>query len=467
MTQQRGRYGGGYIRKRGNSFSCQFRHDGATLHESFKFDPKKPRDEQRAKRDAHAWLARMQSDAVLGVLGVKKPEPERERPTITFRLLTAALIYARTEAVGSREKPWTPGTVKWFRGHVNSTLNLAFGDRLVHEITPTEISAFLNEQARRPILHQGGPLKGQPTGRTVSAASLKHYERALSLIFAFAVAGPEPGSDWLERFGLVAPSAGQGWIATSPMAIEQGVKRTHAPPTMPKRAFRARELVAILDAARAREDAAAAALAAAGPDDRRRLLELQAYDAKRDRVLFTTLALTGMRLGEVARMRWHWVNFEDELLWVKEAKKGRDLLSQEIPLSPRLRDTLKEWGPRAPEQLVFPSWPRAKGPRSQRLPEDEKVLTTIDKPIRRALELAKVEGPASAHTFRHTFSSLLARCGVLPHVYQQLMRHAARSMTERYTHAEVDCQREALALLERAIYDAPRLITLPKTGTAG
>ena len=66
------------------------------------------------------------------------------------------------------------------------------------------------------------------------------------------------------------------------------------------------------------------------------------------------------------------------------------------------------------------------------------------------------------HTFRHTYSSLLAHTGNDVRVVQELMRHAKVSTTmEIYTHAAMDKKRVA----QRKAVD--HLLSRDKDGTTG
>jgi integrase len=259
-------------------------------------------------------------------------------------------------------------------------------------------------------------------------------------VFSFAVKPGIPGQ--------------QPWLVASPM---DQVARTPAPGRKKPRVFKADELRALLTTALARERYLAEVLKRLPADGRRRLFELTAADAKRDRVWFTVLAFTGLRFGEAARMRWKWIDIEDRLLWVQLAKTGELLPSQEIPLAQRAADALKDLGLREPEDLVFPGWARTgegAGPRGTRAATQE--LTSMAEPLRRLCALAGVEPKGvGQHTFRHTFKSLLARAGVLESVSEALMRHSSGTMAQRYTHAEVEDQREALERLEVAVFPPP------------
>jgi integrase len=73
------------------------------------------------------------------------------------------------------------------------------------------------------------------------------------------------------------------------------------------------------------------------------------------------------------------------------------------------------------------------------------------------------------HTFRHSYSSLLAHTGNDMRVVQELMRHAKLSTTmEIYTHARMDKKRSAQQLAVDHLLDRPRAEwnarTLPLAG---
>jgi integrase len=161
--------------------------------------------------------------------------------------------------------------------------------------------------------------------------------------------------------------------------------------------------------------------------------------------------------------RWNWADFERALLWVRKAKIGDDLPSQRVALSPRAAAALRTWGPAkeselkaAADRLIFPT-------------RDGKPRTNIARHLERILPHAGVD-PAgvSAHTFRHTFITLLDHAGVRARVRQALARHVSGTMTDHYTHQDYDDQRAALELLEAQVMRETVLrVVTTRTAAAG
>jgi len=150
-----------------------------------------------------------------------------------------------------------------------------------------------------------------------------------------------------------------------------------------------------------------------------RLHELQGFlcYAGRRWLYYLTLALTGLRRSEAARMTWDWIDFDEGMLRVRHGKTGYD----EIPLPDVLLAELKAARPEGAEGFVF----SANG-----------APLRIEGRRRRALEAAGVD-PAGIgeHTFRRTYSTLLERVpGVVYSSVKALMRHShlGRDITARY-----------------------------------
>jgi integrase len=195
------------------------------------------------------------------------------------------------------------------------------------------------------------------------------------------------------------------------------------------RAFTADELVAVLDAA-----------------------------ATRDRLLFDTLAETGVRWGELAEVRGRDLKATDEgpRLSIRRAyssvritgadgertrtgvvklPKG-DHGRRDIPLSPALARRL--WRlQRKPDELLFTA------PDGGRL----NYHNAWNRILSPTLETAGIEWAAGFHTFRHTCASLLFAAGRNPKQVQRWLGHAKASFTlDTYVHLLADGMGEALTL---------------------
>jgi len=236
----------------------------------------------------------------------------------------------------------------------------------------------------------------------VSAMTVKKLFQLLSQVFNYAV--------------------GMAWIPKSPM---NGVVRPK-PQTKEKRCLRIHELRAIL-----------------------------ANCPEKDRALITVLILTGLRKGELFRMSWDWVDFDNEMILVKVAKCG----SSKIPMSAKVKAVLWSLGA-GDSGLVFPG--RYRDREGDARFDPRKQLSNKRAAISRALEAAGVDSTGvSMHTFRHSFVTALEEIpGVSYAVVRALARHGKSSVTDHYLHVETERLRWALDQLEERLFAPSNVIPL-------
>jgi len=158
------------------------------------------------------------------------------------------------------------------------------------------------------------------------------------------------------------------------------------------------------------------------PDQLGRLLKV--LDEDEDQVCANIMRLalsTGMRRGELLRLRWEDIDFERGFITIRDPKGGKD---QAIPLNAAARAVL-EAHPSTPESpWVFP------GRKAKRHATDMKK--SIDR-IRKAAQLPK--GFRPMHGLRHVFASMLASSGKVDlFTLQKLLTHKSPMMTQRYAH---------------------------------
>ncbi len=145
--------------------------------------------------------------------------------------------------------------------------------------------------------------------------------------------------------------------------------------------------------------------------------------------------LSGLRLGEVAGLRWQDVDFRAGTITVerqlgKDGKFGtpKGGVTASIPMVRAVRSLLAEMrlkgGPVGPESPVFPN----------RL-EQHRQPRDIQRAFGWAKERAGIEGDLRFHDLRHTCISLLANApgAVMPQV-QAYARHANLNTTMKYIH---------------------------------
>jgi integrase len=169
---------------------------------------------------------------------------------------------------------------------------------------------------------------------------------------------------------------------------------------------------------------------------------------ERERLMGMICATTGMRIGEVLGLKWQDIHFAtftaDVLRSYSDGAIGpckTEISEQPVPLDDILIEGLRAWHPVCgypkPDDWVFasdynfgktPLWP-------------DSLRVKVLQPTAQRVGIAKKIG---WHTFRRTYSSLLAATGDDVKVVQELMRHAKISTTmEVYAQAGMEKKRAA------------------------
>ena len=150
---------------------------------------------------------------------------------------------------------------------------------------------------------------------------------------------------------------------------------------------------------------------------------LTAPEKLRDRVILKTAYSTGMRLGEIARLKVSDIESGRMLVRVNQGKGKKDRYTL---LSPALLEDLRiYWRRRRPVQYMFSMRPGINQP-----PDTSTIGRIYDK----AKEKAGVERGKGIHTLRHTFATHLLDAGVDIRTIQELMGHKSLTTTMVYLH---------------------------------
>jgi integrase len=138
---------------------------------------------------------------------------------------------------------------------------------------------------------------------------------------------------------------------------------------------------------------------------------------------------TGMRRGEIFKLKWFDVDFARGVIHVRNTKTGKDRV---VPMSAAVRQMLEQQ-PKTSGH-VFPS-PKTGG-------------QLID--IKRRFDLARTVAKISDfrfHDLRHTAATRLADAGVNVIVIAEILGHGDIRTTKRYSHAMDEAMREAVEKL--------------------
>jgi integrase/recombinase XerD len=141
------------------------------------------------------------------------------------------------------------------------------------------------------------------------------------------------------------------------------------------------------------------------------------------RAMLMTLYSTGVRRSELVRLKAEDIDSQRIVVHVRQGKGRRD---RDLPLSPKLLETLREyWRWAKPKTYLFP------GPSSADLHLTPKAVWCACKAAARRAGITKCIGP---HTLRHCFATHLMEGGADLRTIQLLLGHADIRHTLVYLH---------------------------------
>ncbi|MBX7514912.1 site-specific integrase [Qipengyuania sp. GH38] len=155
----------------------------------------------------------------------------------------------------------------------------------------------------------------------------------------------------------------------------------------------------------------------------------------RHRPLIMTALLTGMRMSELRGLKWGAIDFDRNIITVRErADRYCEMGScksktsrREIPFGPELKKVLEAWRPACPAgalDLVFPNG-------AGNVETHSNIFNRVFKPL--MLKCGIVDGKGtprfSPHAMRHAAASLFIEQGWPPKKIQTMLGHSSITMT--------------------------------------
>ncbi len=153
------------------------------------------------------------------------------------------------------------------------------------------------------------------------------------------------------------------------------------------------------------------------------------------RPILVTALHTGMRKGEILKLKWPDVDFNNSIITIQESKSGKKRM---LPMDDTVCETLKVLPSRFKKGYVFPS-PVGEG----------KPLYDCRKQFSNTVKQAGIDN-FRFHDLRHTFASYLVMSGVDLMTVKELLGHATLTMTMRYSHLAPDHRMRAIKALDSA-----------------
>jgi integrase len=140
---------------------------------------------------------------------------------------------------------------------------------------------------------------------------------------------------------------------------------------------------------------------------------------------------TGMRKGEMQRLRWEDINFKNDVITLLKTKNGE---VRRVPMSTNVKDMLLSMKEHSTSDVVFSL-------------EETGESYNFRKSFETALKKSNITG-FRFHDLRHTFASHLAMAGVDLNTVRELLGHKSLDMTLRYSHLSQDHKKRAVELLD-------------------
>jgi integrase len=175
-------------------------------------------------------------------------------------------------------------------------------------------------------------------------------------------------------------------------------------------------------------------------DQLKALLKAIDEDSNIDVARMMKLALfTGMRRGELFRLKWKDLDFERGFILLDDPKGG---VSQKIPMMAAARGLLESHN-RTKSPYVFPG-------------KNGAQRKDVRTPVNRIKERAGLpEDFRPLHGLRHAYASMLASSGKVDmYTLQKLLTHKSPQMTQRYAHLHDEALKKAANVAEDIITDA-------------
>ncbi|GAB60898.1 MAG: site-specific integrase [Candidatus Jettenia sp.] len=174
----------------------------------------------------------------------------------------------------------------------------------------------------------------------------------------------------------------------------------------------------------------------------------------KDRLMVLASLFTGMRLGEVLRLKWSDIDFPKGLTTFVQSKTGKLVT---IPLSSFLATELQAYKQSQCGENVF---------------EDRDITRVVAASHSQHFnKLFKSIGinNFSFHSLRHCFASISSNTGSDIVTTKELLGHSDVGMTMRYSHSQLDAKRNTIERITDHIMDMSKEKVLPlaaKKGTA-
>ncbi len=155
----------------------------------------------------------------------------------------------------------------------------------------------------------------------------------------------------------------------------------------------------------------------------------------------------GLRAGEIFALRWGDVDFDRNMLLLKNTKNGE---TRAAFLTEGARAVFESRRQEGKDALIFPD--RRHG---RKRTEISNVFQEVaDRLFNEDVEDRRFR--VVFHTLRHSFASLLVEHGVPIFAVKELLGHKTLAMATRYSHMAPDTLRKSVSVLDEALKEKPQ-----------
>lgn len=177
-------------------------------------------------------------------------------------------------------------------------------------------------------------------------------------------------------------------------------------------------------------------------EEARKLLEELGKKSNQLREMALLSLYTGMRAGEIFKLREQDINCDNETIYISDPKNNT---ARHTYMTPSVKSMLKAKLSGNPENFVF------KARKGGAIKEISNAFEKIVEALGFNAGITDTRQKVSFHTLRHTFASWLAMNGTPLLTIKELLGHKSITMTERYAHLMPDQKRSAIGDIEEML----------------
>lgn len=163
------------------------------------------------------------------------------------------------------------------------------------------------------------------------------------------------------------------------------------------------------------------------------------------RIAFTILADTGLRVGELRWLTWEDVDFKRNVILIRPKSDWRPKSGDQrtVPISDRVRACLVSLPRHSP--WVLTAAPSPRHPRGDQQMSERRLLRSLKRVLK------GVDLPGHLHTFRHTFISKALASGIPESLVRRWAGHVDEKIIRLYTHISSPDSQAAMKKLSSSV----------------